>query len=100
MIGKHGGPAPRTGEAQDPVALWHTCDAEEFQCLQQLRGGFHPNDTDARKQGIVKVISAGKRTGMTDRQRSADLGGWASESFRLPAQAPISEDDPRPPGGA
>ena len=32
------------------------------------------------------------------RCRNGDLGDWANERFRVPADAP-SEDDPRPPEG-
>ncbi len=32
----------------------------------------------------------------SQRCRSADLGAWASEQFRVPAQAP-TEDESRPP---
>jgi len=33
----------------------------------------------------------------SERCRSADLGAWASERFRVPAAAPTDEDDSAPP---
>jgi endogenous inhibitor of DNA gyrase (YacG/DUF329 family) len=35
----------------------------------------------------------------SERCRRADLGAWASEAYRVPAELP-AEDDPRPPGGS
>jgi endogenous inhibitor of DNA gyrase (YacG/DUF329 family) len=33
----------------------------------------------------------------SERCRSADLGAWASERFRVPAAAPTDDDDGTPP---
>jgi hypothetical protein len=33
----------------------------------------------------------------SERCRSADLGAWASESYRLPAQTPTEDDHAPPP---
>jgi hypothetical protein len=33
----------------------------------------------------------------SERCRSADLGAWASESFRVPAEAPSDDDERAPP---
>ncbi len=34
----------------------------------------------------------------SQRCRSADLGAWASERFRVPAEAPTDDDSPHPEG--
>jgi len=34
----------------------------------------------------------------SERCRSADLGAWASERFRVPAEAPTDDDERVPPG--
>jgi endogenous inhibitor of DNA gyrase (YacG/DUF329 family) len=46
----------------------------------------------------VFALSNPSRPFCSERCRNGDLGDWANERFRVPAEAP-TDDDPRPPEG-